>query len=281
MLASLTDLSEASSSGAYRGGDYRRDVLQYSGTTVIVNDFNRGSGVIKAKYFARNAYLQYSEWLQHSGKRVVYLCSGAFADSFTAEAAPIGLCVDNGDIVSRSIHSEMDALLVVYNGGAQVGGIVAVNLDYEAITVEGSNSYWPRDHGLDLFKFLDWSERNGATVFQTQWLYSTRYGYGSGVDPYSKSGKSAKRRMLAVCVSERGEVHHMIVEIERDEYLDRSAALAVDVIEQSYEYQIVALVNLDRGAKDIMEAYNDYGVRIAQGSTQLSNATNLLVYYTD
>ena len=66
-------------------------------------DFSMGYS-IKVKYFASNAYNRYQNW--QYGKKVLLICSGAFSNSWSSDAIPIGLTVDNGTVVNRNIDNK-------------------------------------------------------------------------------------------------------------------------------------------------------------------------------
>lgn len=266
---------------SYVNGHFKKYSYEYDGSTYIVNDFSRSGKTMKAKYFAQNAYSEYLSWKRNSGKTVKYLCAGAFSVSWDPGSVPVGLCVDNGKTVNRSVNNGMDALLVVYNGGADRGGIAVVNLDYDPITVDGSIPYYPRSNSTHKHQFIDWAERSSATIFQSQWLYGNKKGYGSGINSSSNHGKLDKRRMLAICTDDFGVVHHLIIGVEDKQYLGKAARNVINLIGLTSGYKVIGLINLDRGGKDIMKAYNDYGSVIASGTVAMSEATNLLVYYID
>jgi hypothetical protein len=262
-------------------GSFTRSIWEHNGDNYIVNDFSRGNKVMKAKYFAQNAYYQYQNWKMTSGKTVMYVCAGAFSETWDVSSVPVGLCVDNGTTVNRDVDNSMDALIVVYNGGADRGGIAVVNLDYDPITVDGSIPYYPRSNSYHKLQFIDWAEANSATIFQSQWLYDNKRGYGSGISSSSNHGNPAPRRMLAICIDDSGVVHHLVIGVESSQYLGQAARNVVDLIRLTDGYKVIGLINLDRGGKDIMETYNDYGLQVASGTVDISKATNLLVYYID
>lgn len=266
---------------SFFNGHFKRYSYQYAGGNYIINDFSRSGKVIKAKYFARNAYSQYVGWKNTSGKTVVYLCAGAFSATWDRNSPPVGLCVDNGTTVNKVVNDEMDALLVVYNGGDDRGGIAVVNLDYDPITVDGSVPYYPRTNNTHKYQFIDWAEKNGATIFQSQWLYGYKNGYGSGISTSVNHGNMDSRRMLAICKDASGDVHHLVVGVEDKQYLSQASHNVVDLIGRTSGYRVIGLINLDRGGKDIMNTFNDYGSVVSSGTVDVSEAINLLVYYID
>lgn len=266
---------------SYLKGSYVRSTVNYDGSTMIVSTFSRkktSKGKVKAKYFAQNANRQFANW--RNDKRILYYCSGAFSESWNSNSPPLGICVDNGRIVNRNIDESMDGLVIVYNGGAQAGGIAVINLDKEKVNVNqgGRASYDLRDYS-DRNAFLNWAASQDATVFQTQLMYSKSYGRG-----FSRSnltyGEQAERRFLAICMK-RGVVYHIVIDHPESDYLNRAAERVIDYLRDEEGYELFGFFNLDTGGKNVMRAYDDRDREVDNGPTEVNEATNLLVYYVD
>jgi len=279
LLLLTVSLLSLKSSSYYVNGLYEAFSISYNNVNYSVFDFSRKGTKIRAKYFARNAYHEYSQWSR--GKKILFLCSGAYSNSWAYNATPVGVCVDNGDIVNRNVDSKMDGMVIVYNGGAQVGGIAVVNIEKEPVTVKQgqSASYYMNNH-KDKNKFLNWARNQNATVFQTHLMYSKSYGNGFS-NSKLRYGKRAERRFLAICTDRNGTVHHIVVDRPNSEYMNKAASEVVNMLQSKLNYTIYGLFNLDTGGKNIMKAYNDKGRIIAQTVQSESEATNMLVYYTE
>lgn len=263
------------SSTQYYSGLYEVYQATYSGSKFTLYDFSRKGTRIRAKYFAENAYSQYMNW--KVGKNILLAAAGAYSTSFNSSAKPVGLTVDNGVIVNRRVDYDMDALVIVYNGGAQVGGIAVVDLEHEDITTgSGRNKQtFNIRNAREKAEFLNWASNVGATVFQTNMMYSS-HGFGFDEDN-QRNGSGAERRMLAICKKGR-DVHHIVLNHPNSEYLNRAAYNAVQVL-KSQGFTIYGLLNLDTGGKNILQAYDDDEDLIGRGNTPISAATNLIVYY--
>lgn len=282
-LLALVCLSPLAQAQTFLGGTYVRSEVRFDGSDFTSYHFSRKpdnrKGVVKAKYFAKDANEQFARW--KNNKRILYYCSGAFSISWDSDSPPLGICVDNGEIVNRDLDATMDGLIIVYNGGAQAGGIAVINLDKEKVTTKNNGvatTYNLRDR-TDRYQFLKWAEDNDATVFQTQLMYTKSYGYGFSKERMTY-GNKATRRFLGICIR-KGVVYHVVVDYSESDYLNRAADKVTRYLTDSMGYDVIGLFNLDTGGKDIMKAYNDQGNEIDSGDYQVDIATNLLVYYVE
>lgn len=267
----------------YLSGLYMLTNTEYQDYDLNVYDFSRRksrrTGQIKAKYFAKNANSQFNEWKE--GKKILFYCSGAFSESWDPNSPPLGVCVDNGNIVNRNLDSSMDGLVIVYNGGAQAGGIGVVNIDKDPVKVsQGGNFTYDLRNYSQKSSFLNWAASQDATVFQTQLMYTSKYGYGFNESTHLTYGSSAERRFLAICIKD-GTVHHIVIDHPGGDYLNRSAKRVHSYLSESMGYNVIGLFNLDTGGKNIMRAYDDEGDTLSRTSLDTDEATNLLVYYVD
>ncbi len=266
---------------SYYNGSYVRSEVDYDGYRFTVFSFSRKKnkkGTVKAKYFAQNAYRQFSKW--KNGKKILFYCSGAFSESWDSDGIPLGICVDNGVIVNKNLDSTMDGLVIVYNGGKQQGGIAVINIDKESVTVsQGKTATYNLRTNSDKLQFLHWAANQDATVFQTQLMYTNEFGYGFS-DYNLKYGNKAERRFLAICIR-KGVVYHIVIDHPKSDYLNRSAKRVASYLTEELKLNVVGLFNLDTGGKNIMTAYDDDGDRIDRATESVSKATNLVVYYID
>ncbi|GAB3959431.1 hypothetical protein GCM10028805_55540 [Spirosoma harenae] len=258
-------------SGSYFSGAYTVKKRTSGGSTFILFDFNRENNAVKAKYFARNAYSQYTNW--KAGKEILLVTAGAYSDGWTSYASPVGLCVDNGTIVTRTPNDDMDGMVIVYNGGGQEGGVAVVDMDVNPVRA-GSVSYNPRTNSTDRVNFLNWGQQNGLTLFQTHLVYSSDRSTNFANMYY---GNKRERRFLAVC-KRGGIVHHVIVDAPDPLELNVSASNAKTVLE-SEGFLVSYIMNLDTGAKNILYGYESYLKDYKPSTAKIEEATNLIVYY--
>jgi len=271
----------------YVGGRFTIKTYTHRDHTYTLYDFSRESNVIKAKYFAQNAYSQYINW--KASKQILLVTAGAFSDSFTVNAKPVGLCVDNGVSVNKTPNQEMDGMVIIYNGGAQEGGVAVVDMDVNPVKVQepiGSTTtvaYYPRSSSLDKVNFIKWGERNGVTLFQTQLVYSSDRYINFGNLNY---GNKRERRFLATC-KKGGIVHHIVVDAPDELELNLSASYVKEVLDYA-GFNVLYIMNLDTGCKNILHVFNGRGLQnlnpsstACRSDAQIERATNLLIYYKD
>ena len=262
----------AISSGNYYNGAVTVKKKSYDGRAYILFDFNRENNLVKAKYFARNAYSQFTNWRR--GKEILFATAGAYSDSYSSSASPVGLCVDNGAIVTRTPDMNMDGMVIVYNGGAQEGGMAIVDMDVNPVKAFNA-SYRPRDNSSERISFLNWGQQNGLTLFQSHLVYSSDR---SNNFPNMYYGEPRERRFLAIC-RRAGVVHHVIVDAPDMLELNKAASNAKSVLE-SEGLSVSYIVNLDSGARNILHAYNGSLLKDYRPSNaKLEDYCALLIYY--
>lgn len=280
MLSWYSITSEPAGAQQYFNGKFRKAGFTTNSYHYKVYDFIKDGSTIKTKYFAQNAYQQYENW--KSGKTVLLVTAGAFSDSWSSTAKPVGLCVDNGTIVNRIPDQVMDAMVIVY----KFGGLFVADMDMKNITIKtdtGNVSLDPRSSSADRYKFLNWSEKNAITLFQTQLVYSwdrtTNF-------TNLTFGPKKERRFLATC--KKGDVVHNIVIDAPDKLeLNLSASYCKNVLEYD-GFTVMHILNLDTGCKNILYVYDGSSlVNMAQVSSgcesdaKIEKATSLLIYYTE
>lgn len=231
-------------------------------------EFKRKSGRIKAKYFATNAVSNYTEWRPYND--VVLVCSGAFTNDYQT---PMGITIDGGKLVNKLVDTKMDGLVIVYpNGGIAVSNLEDGNLRYGSPEIVADlRSY------RDLQGFINWAAQERATVFQTQLL---AYDNQLKLDVSKARTSPAQRRLLVIAKNAMGEVLHLIYNITTSEYLGDAASNVLRYANQERGLNVVAMLNLDTGAEDILEVYNDYGFKVTEpaGPVPVANAVNLVAW---
>lgn len=252
-----------------------------SGNHYILYDFPITLAMIKTKYFAKDAYSRFASW--RSNKKVLLVTTGAFSTTFDSNASPVGLCMDQGNVISRSPELDMDALVIIYSipNNVQVLDIKQRPLSIETET--GTAILNPMFSASDRYRFLKWASDNYLTFFQTHLLYSFT---NTSNFTNLRYGDKRERRFLAVC-KKFGQLHHLIIDAPDLLELNLSASYAKAVLDKE-GYQTLYILNLDTGDKNLlyvmsggmlknMEPYiGEYPDR-----AKIENATNLLVYYSE
>lgn len=260
------------------GQSYFNGIFTTNGYTVgnynyTLYAFSREDNTIKVKYFARNAYNRYNEW--KTNKQILLVTAGAFSDSWESNAIPVGLCVDNGNIINRTPNNDMDGMVVIYNNEGQEGKVAVIDMDINPIILFGKR-YWPRLYSSDNVQFLSLAEQYGLTIFQTQLVYSADRS-SSFTNLYY--GSKRERRFLAIC-RKNGYVHNVIVDAPDKLELNLSAKYTKDVLKYA-GYDVSYILNLDTGGKNILRVYNGVYLRDLLVDSKIIESTNLIVYYKD
>jgi len=251
------------------------------GVTYNVVYMNRGGSGnrIKAKYFAAKGNdgttvpYRYANW--SVGKDMIVVSSAGYMDEF---GIPVGLTIDNGKVVNKTLAS-FDGLIIVY----ATGGIVATNLKNGDLTLQGGGiaagrKFDIRNNYTDRMDFINWAQLQEATVFQTHLLvYKDQLTIGTNADT-----KSRERRFLAVGKDKAsGDLCHVIVNLPEYTTLYSGTVRAKKFLNDIRDIEITFMINLDTGYQDVCFLYNRDGTinNLIHGEKPITNAVNLLGYY--
>lgn len=233
---------------------------------------NRKSQKIKAKYFAfkdgnRTVIERFNSW--KNGKNLVLFCSGAYTTS--DYSAPVGLTIDNGNIVNKSIDGTMDALVMVEG----VGGVRISDLDLGSFTIQSLGLSIDPRNSFQLQKLIDWAAKEGASLFQTNLLcYKNTLKCGN-------VPSTASRRILAIVTSNDNTIYHVLFNISSEVSLTDAAKSIHEHLINDKRMSIVGMINLDTGSKDIFKLYDENGAenQYIKGAQNDAEPSNLIVYY--
>ncbi len=236
------------------------------------------SNKIKVKYFAAKdengttVAKRLESW--SVGKNIICLSSGGYMDN---SQTPVGINVDNGQIVNRSLE-KFDGLVIVY----ATGGVVASNLKNGDLTLQGANipagkKFDIRNSAIDRTMFLNWCESEYATVFQTHLL---AYKNELSISSYNSNQTSRERRFLAVG-KEGNEIVHAIVHSPSPTTLYEGARRTLEFLNTYKNMDVTFMINLDPGDQDVFFLFDENGNvdQLIHGTRRLEDAANLLVYY--
>lgn len=254
------------------------------GYTYNVVYMNRGGSGnrIKAKYFAANTNnttvpLRYYNWSQ--SKNMIAVTSAGYMDNcYSQIASPVGLTIDNGQIVNKNLES-FDGLVIVY----ATGGIVITDLRKGDLTLQGGGiatgrKFDIRNNWTDRNDFIKWAQSQEATVFQTHLLvYKDQLSIAKNANPTDR-----ERRFLAVGKDKSsGDLCHIILHLPQYTSLYDGTVRAKRFLNNTGNIEITFMINLDPGCQDVCYLYNKDATinSTIQGRTSLGNAVNLLAYY--
>lgn len=272
--ASAVSKLEEKSYESYHNGDIRIYTLMMDGHSELGHSIwlKRGSGKVKAKYFAykddygNDVYDRFSDW--QANKDLLLVCSGAYtSDNYTD---PTGITVDNGKVVNRNYRDDMDGLVIVY----ATGGIVASDIENRTIYLKSIDERVDVRNSYQRSKLLKWAKEENATIFQTHLL-----AYDNELRISEDDRETAERRLL-VLAKDGDDIVHIIFNIEEDVFLYDISKYLFDYL-QDKDVNIIAMLNLDTGWGNVLQVYDNDGDKLhdIQGDKNLSRATNLIVYH--
>ena len=270
---------------SFAGGKMVKNTKTYAGMQLTIYKFSRsasGSTKVKAKYFARNANYRFNQW--KSGKKILLVCSGAFSVNWTVSSPPLGLCIDNGYTVNKNLvigkdenGNSLDGLVIVYGGGEAEGGIAVKDIEQGKVCTQSPNKcYDIKNSYIDRYDFISWAKDNNATVFQLPLMYSNEFGKNFGS---LYNGNKAERRFLALCKGYDDVLYHLIIDVPGQVYLNYSASKIIAMLKNDFK-TLYSLSVLDTGGKNILYEYMN-GYASKQADVDISEATNLIIYYID
>lgn len=252
----------------YYSGAYQVYSLKKQGMHFKMFDFKVSNSAVKAIYFGKNGKQRYDNWVRQSRKRVLCYFAVGFAKDFENGNPPLGLCVDQGYILNRSLDSKMDGLVSI----SADGKLSAIDVDSERVYGQ-----YNLRNSSEKAAYLSKISRSKTSIFQTQLMYTSSVGKKVGELKY---GKRASRRFLAICKDQSGNIHHIIVDLIESVHLNHAALKARLALEEE-GYEVQYLLNQDTGARNIMMAFDTRGKRTYSAPVDISKATQLLVYYWD
>jgi hypothetical protein len=268
--------------------------LNYNGTDYFLAHMKRPKGPglkPKAKYFAsemlgQTVFERFKEWSK--GRNIILYTSGTYMNELDrgVNTKPLGLTIDNGAIVNQEfISNAYDGIVIVYNGGAQQGGIAISNSKLGNLSLSACGNISKGSYNLrnsfELEKVKKWAECAEATMFQSH-LFAFKDNHM--VYPRGDAAtERARRRFLAICTDWEKNVIHLVIHIAEEKTTYKASKDVLELLNDYYGYDVVGLINLDTGAQDVFQGYNADGTenRILKGEMEVDQSRNLLVYYYD
>lgn len=235
---------------------------------------SREGGAVKAKYlivdqFNGQPVSQRFKSFKNSNN-ILLNCTGAY----TSGSTPDGLSIDNGRTVNKSLATKMDGLVIVQ----ATGGIVVRDLDGGPVNIYENGNISKQlnlRNADDRYDFMEWAERERATVFQSHLLIfnnTLRIGYNA-------SDARRERRFLVLTTNQQGIVHHSIIDVPSSSSIDLlTGAKAILSYFNNNNMDVVAAINLDVGDYNNYDVYAS-GRKTEVGTKDISDSSNLLIYY--
>lgn len=232
---------------------------------------------VKAKYFAftqngKSIYQRYLEWKR--GKQIISYCAGPYTSQ--DYRVPQGLTIDDGNLVNRNIDEDLDGLIIV----ERVGGVRVADLEKPSsqciYLVSIDRSLNPRNSSEEKNTFIKWARDQRATVFQTNLMYFKN-------EKMFKDVSATANRRIFVLGIDNGEVVHIIFNITNDVSLTKISKEIYNYLNNRNNFKVIGILNFDTGMYNIFQVFNEDGSEDSnlRGTTSVSNAQNLMVYYYD
>jgi hypothetical protein len=267
------------------------DFKEINGNPFGVVKLNMTNQRVKVKYFASkdansnlSVYQRFNEWAFN--KKLILVSSGTYyyypvktnRDKNTAR--PVGICIDNGNIINKTTDDNLDALALIYSSGR----IAVENLKNKTISVRDANGNplnLNLNNALDKNIFLKWATDVKATIFQTHlFAYKGNLLVGQNANAFKDY-----RRFLAAGINNNNETVQYIINLPFNSTILEGSKYALDYLKTNENLKEISfLINLDTGAQNAMETYHPKtGDKLNNsnfsGVKEIKDAINLIVYY--
>lgn len=291
ILSSLLLTSSISLLGQYDQKLVKFDYKEINGNPFGVVKLNMTNQRVKVKYFASkdansnlSVYQRFSDWAFN--KKLILVSSGTYyyypnknnRDKNTAR--PVGICIDNGNIINKTTDDNLDALAMIYSSGK----IAVENLKNKSISVKdasGNSMNLNLGNALDKNLFYKWATDVKATIFQTHlFAYKGNLLVGQNSNAYKDY-----RRFLAAGINSNNETVQYILNLPFNSTILEGSKYALDYLKTNENLKEISfLINLDTGAQNAMETYHPKsGDKLNNsnfsGIKEIKDAINLIVYY--
>lgn len=260
--------------------------LQYVDISTVIHNgvgydyvgMTRTGNRVNAKYFGakeNGATVADRYKLWKTGRNIICVTSAGYMDN---AQTPVGLTIDNGKLVNRTLES-FDGLVVVY----ATGGIVVSNLKNADLTVQGGTipagtKLDLRNNPIHLQMFIEWAASQKATVFQTH-LFVYKNVLDSKIN--NDAASKRERRFLAVGKNSSGTLIYSIVNSSDPTTLYEGTKKTLDFLNERKNINVSFMINLDAGAENLFLIYDEYGIKSEEiaGYLPIENASTILVFY--
>ena len=267
------------------------DYKEINGNPFGVVKLNMTNQRVKVKYFASkdansnlSVYQRFSDWAFN--KKLILVSSGTYyyypnknnRDKNTAR--PVGICIDNGNIINKTTDDKLDALAMIYSSGK----IAVENLKNKTISVKdasGNPINLNLDNALDKNLFYKWATDVKATIFQTH-LFAFK---GNLLVGQNSNAYKDYRRFLAAGINSNNETVQYIINLPFNSTILEGSKYALEYLKSNENLKEISfLINLDTGAQNAMETYHPKtGDKLNNsnfsGIKEIKDAINLIVYY--
>jgi hypothetical protein len=206
---------------------------------------------------------------------IIGYCSGSYVNGSPGNWMPEGLSIDHGVVVNRNLElNRLDALVIVYPNG----GMAVNNLYNNAVTTSDGVFKIRNSDGRDKQSFIQWAQKNSATVFQTHLL-----AYNNELTINQNLNVDSERDRLFLIASKdklSGETYLYLVRGVFPKSLFEASRDMLDLF-KSKNAEISWMINLESGFHRSFNVYDQKGIEYKNLSepNSLDDALNLLLFY--
>ena len=244
-------------------------VIEKNISSLVSRENNLRSAKPKKDLDGKSVPDRFKSW--SVGKNIVTVCSGTYMQECNANANPVSLTIDQGNVINNTI-AKMDGIVTVYSSGE----IIVGNSKLGELKIANKN--YNLNNSLEKNSFMIWAHNNKATVFQTHLLI-----YKDELAIYNNSSNNEReRRFLAGCTDEEGNKYEYIINIPSSITLMDGAKNSKKYLKQKEEMKTIDyLINLDTGCQDFFEGYNSNGQKRNDylGSAAIEQTINIISFY--
>lgn len=222
-----------------------------------------------AHYFATGDIVSKYE-LQKKNNSLMLVSSGGFNNILEQ---PDGFTVEDGSIINTVISQYRHGLVMLNNGEINV-----LNLKRNLFLLpSGKVIRNPLTSVTSYAELVKWSKNTGATVFQTQLLC---YQDSLLITIEKAKRELRERRLLAICTDKKNKTsYYVLFNIRTPSYLAEITMEVFSILSRNH-YEIHAILNLDTGAYDILELWDEHRHANAtiKGTVDIHKAINLITF---
>jgi hypothetical protein len=225
--------------------------------------------LMQASYLAfENVPARYN--LYRTNNHVALATTGGYTNT---THQPEGFTTEDGNIVNPVIMPDRHGLAMISQGGVNV-----LNLKKDRLQLPGGPIITNPLNSLYAYaQLLEWCKNKHATLFQTHLL---AYSDTLLIDLQKAKPDIRERRILAFARDKKSQkLYHIIFNVTSQYNLAQIAAEIFGLL-QTLNLKVEAILNLDVGAYNILNVYDDRGNLLPdlKGSVDINQATNLLIY---
>jgi hypothetical protein len=271
--------------GQYDEQFVERSITNFRGVKLGCVDLMIDDGHVKTKLFSGAdengdmVYQQYKSW--SLDKKIIAVTSFSFIQGCTENELPYGLYVNNGRIISDNFETTgYDGVLCFSEHEITFSDLKDKKINTISCGDKSSIRVNPKNK-KSKNRFLTWAKNCSATVLQVPLLY---YNKQFHQDTIRHNTYPTAHRIWAIGKDNQGKTHHFLLYYSTIEETRIVARQAYQFLTTGREItDLLFMTKLKTGCQDIFEVRKENGSIDTRdcfnGTTDISYASNLLVYY--